>query len=251
MRLGALLLCALLCCSLAPRTANATNCNFRMQGLVGLDEATVLRTLRCLVTELDKLQRENAALKKRLAEVEGVIKELPAPYSNVEGKVTEEPGRAIGKASFTISARSSGGASALPIEQRVLEEVCGKSGGCSVSVAFRQISLFDAEPKDILLTGPCQFTYAADTGAWSIGSVCSEAPASGEDGDQSVTGDDDVDPVLLQAAGGCLLSESEPRRAVGQEAGFARDHSKGLFLVAMPSRQVGGIRRFQCELVLN
>ena len=155
-------------------------------------------------------------------------------------------------ATFTVlSARTTGGANALPIDQSVLEEMCSRTGGCAVSIAFRQLGLFDGGAKGSVLTGPCQFTYAADSGAWSIGAGCGGGPLSGVDGDQSATAAAATDPVIVSSSGACLLSESEPGRGVGQNGGFARDHRKGLFLIAMPSGQPDGIRRFQCELVLG
>ncbi len=234
-----------------PQASTASNCNFQIRGAAALDDFDVLRTLRCLVRELDKLQRENAALKRRLDEIESKMTELPAAYSNVDGEVTREEGRAIGRASFVLSARSTGGANAMAIDQAVLEEVCGRRGGCAVTLGFRQLSLFDPEPKGSVLTGPCQFTYAAGSGVWSVGAGCGDAPSSGRDGDQKASSELADDPVIVEASGACLLSESEPARSVGQDGSFTRDQRIGLFLVAMPSRQEDGIRRFQCELVLN
>ncbi len=240
------------CAAMLPTDASArVACDFEVEGAVYLPDAAVVRTLRCLVVELARLKRENAALKRRLAEVEGLLTELPAAYSNVDGVVTEELGRAIGTATFVLSARSTGGANALPIEQRVLDEVCGVSGGCAVSVVFRQIGLFNDEPKDSVLTGPCQFTYAPDDGDWTLGSGCGSGPISGTDGDRLSGEAAAADPVIVSSGGACIFSESAPSRSVGTENGFQRDTAPGLFLVAMPSRQPDGIRRFQCELVLN
>lgn len=236
--------------ALAPGPVTAQNCQFRVETSV-MPEAQRVRILRCLVNELARVRRENAELKRRMSEIEALLVELPAEYANVDGVVSHAEGRAIGRASFLLSARSTGGASALPLDQRVLAEVCGKSGGCAVSVVFRQISLFNAEEKDRVLTGPCQFTYAPATGEWTLGAGCGVAPRSGKDGDQTVSGEDTVEPVLVRSGGACLFAESEPSRSVGREDGFQRDHSPGLFLVAMPARQPEGIRRFECELVLN
>ncbi len=236
--------------ALAPGSVMAQNCQFQVETSV-MPEAQRVRILRCLVNELARVRRENAELKRRMSVIEALLVELPAEYANVDGVITEEEGRAIGRASFLLSARSTGGASALPVDQRVIAEVCGKSGGCAVSVTFRQIGLFNAEEKDRVLTGPCQFSYAPGTGEWTLGAGCGAASRSGRDGDQSVGGENEVDPVLVTSGGACLFSESEPLRSIGVEDGFQRDQSPGLFLVAMPSRQPDGIRRFQCELVLN
>ncbi|MEM7719418.1 MAG: hypothetical protein AAF222_09445 [Pseudomonadota bacterium] len=243
-------------------SASASDCSFAVKGASAIPDAAVLRTLRCLVVELDRLQRENAALKerlrrenaaleKRLRAAEALLTELPAAYSNIDGVITQDEGRAIDTATFVLSARSTGGASALPIDQRVLEEVCGTRVGCSISIAFRHISLFNDTPKDSTLTGPCQFTYAPDDGAWSIGGGCETGALSGIDGDRFADEDPTVEPVILGAQGACLFSESAPSRSVGESVAFQSDFSPGLFLVSLPLRQAAGIRRYQCELVLN
>ena len=225
-------------------------CDFKVEGVAALPDAVVLRTLRCLVVELNRVRRENAELRQRLGDVDGLLTELPAAFVNDNGQVTEEVGRAIGTATFRLSARSTGGPNTLPVDQRVLEEVCGASGGCAVSVAFRQIGLFNDEPKDSILTGPCQFSYAIESKEWTLGEGCGTGPLSGKDGDR-LTGSVSADPVIAASGEACIFSESEPSRSVGTEDGFQRDTAPGLFLVAMPARQPNGIRRFECELVLN
>lgn len=237
--------------AVAPGAATAQACNFEVDSFTALPDRVVLGVLRCLVRELDNVRRENAALRRDIEELKALMTQLPANYSNVDGVVTEEVGRAIGRASFVLTARTTGGASVMPLEQRVLDEVCGKSGGCSVTLAFRKISLFDAETKDSVLTGPCTFTYAPGDGKWSLGAGCNDGPRSGKDGDQSAGDDGTTDAVLVRSGGACLFAESDPVRAVGTDTGFHRDHSIGLYLVAMPSLQPDGIRRFECELVLN
>ena len=241
--------CCLTCFS--PQALSAATCDFRTRGLAVLDDFDIARTLRCLVIELDKLKRENAALRRRLDQMDDILVEVPADYSNVDGIVSREEGRAIGRASFVLSARSTGGPNALPVDQTVLEEVCGRNGGCSVLLGFRRTSLFDTEPRYAHLTGPCQFSYSAGRGAWSLGAGCGDAPKSGTDGDETASSAGRSDPVIVEAAGACLFSESAPAQSVGQGDSFTRDHRIGLFLVAMPARQTDGIRRFQCELVLN
>lgn len=235
----------------APSLASASNCDFRVKSITGLEDATTLGVLRCLVTQLDRLQRENAALKRRVAEIEGLLGQLPAAYSNIDGVITQEQGRKIGKASFVLSARSTGGANALPVDQAVLEEVCGAKGGCAVSVAFRQIGLFNDTPKDSVLTGPCQFAYDPKDRDWTLSEGCGTPQRSGVDGDRFADRGEIKDPVIASSGGACLFSESEPDRAIGGASDFQQDESPGLFLVAMPARQTNGIRRFQCELVLN
>ena len=216
----------------------------------GISDLEMLQVLRCLNNEVVKLRRDQTRLEQRLQEYDRLLSQMPAEYSNADGQVTEEPGRAIGRASFVLTARATGSASALQIEQRVLEEVCGKSGGCALSLTFRQFSMFDGAAKGTVLIGPCQFSYDAATGAWGVGDACSGGGAtSGVDGDQRGVGGDAGD-VIAQSGGACVLSESDLARASGVDA-IARDGSRGLFLLSIPSRQADGIRRFNCELVLD
>ncbi len=234
-----------------PRPVFADNCNFRVEGIRALPDAVVLRTLRCLVIELDRVQRENAALKRRLGEIESLLNELPAAFSNVDGVITEVPGRAIGTATFVLNARATGGANALPVTQRVLDEVCGTKGGCALSLVFRQIGLFNDAPKASVLTGPCQFTYMPKDRSWTLSEGCGTPGRSGVDGDRFASDAAERDSVILSSGGACLFSESEPGRGIGEADQFQPDQGPGFFLVAMPVRQPDGIRRFQCELVLN
>ncbi|MEO0918108.1 MAG: hypothetical protein AAFY31_14150 [Pseudomonadota bacterium] len=236
----------------APGHSHAATCKFDIHSTVGLPDTVVLRTLRCLVSELDRVKRENAKLKRRLQDIEGQVQAVPAPFSNIDGTVTEDPERAVGTATFIVSARSTGGASSLPIDQRALADLCGVKGGCSLSITFRQLSLFDETAKDTVLTGPCQFTYTPDDGAWSLGSTCGEAgPRNGIDGDRFATDDMAAETVILSSGEACLLSESAPSRSVGEGGAFQSDFSRGLFLVSMPARRSDGLRRFTCELVLK
>lgn len=243
-------ICALALGLSAHQASARVACAFEIDIPGQLPESRIVYTLECLVIELHTLRQENAALKQRLEEAEALLTELPGEFSNIDGVVTEDPERAIGTARFLLNARASGGPNALPIDERALFEVCGASGGCAVSVAFRQIGLFNDEPKDSVLSGPCQFTYAPDTREWNLGAGCGAGPISGTDGDR-LSGNAEADPVIAASSGACIFSESEPSRTVGTEDGFRRDTAPGLFLVAMPSRQPAGIRRFECELVLN
>ncbi len=118
-------------------------CAFEIDIPGQLPEARIVYTLECLVVELHRVRQENARLKQRLEAAEALLTELPGEFSNIDGVITEDPDRAIGTAKFGLSARSTGGASALPIDERALFEICGASGGCAVSIAFRQIGLFN------------------------------------------------------------------------------------------------------------
>ena len=245
------LLGAVLLIGTGATAAQADDCDFRVQGVLPLPDAVVLRTMRCLVAELARVKRENAELRRRLSAVENLLTELPAPYSSVDGVVTETPGRAIGTASFLLSARTTGGANALQLDQRVLDEVCGTKGGCAVMLAFRQTGLTNDGPKVGLLTGPCQFTFEPGNRAWTLGEGCGMPSRSGVDGDRFATGSEALEPVIVTSGGACLFSESEPARGIGNADGFQPDEGPGFFLVAMPARQPDGIRRFECELVFK
>ena len=191
-------------------------------------------------------------LKKTVAEFESIVKRMPADYSNLDGEVTEEIDRVIGRATFLLTSNGGNSASAMTIDQRALEQVCGKAGGCDITMLFRQLSLFDSEPKDSSLSGPCGFTYQPDSGEWSLGIGCEgDGAKSGVDGDQSVGLQGEGGDLIVESGGACILAESDLGRAMGQSESLARDHGQGLFLIAMPSRQPEGIRRFQCELVLG
>jgi hypothetical protein len=232
----------------APRAAGA-QCAIGLN-LGGIRDTEVIETLRCMNSEIARLKRDQARLEQRLKELERLETRFPEDYANVDGKVTEEPGRAIGRASFVLTARSTGSASVLPVEQRVLEEVCGKSGGCSLSVIFRQFSLFDGEAKETVLTGPCQFIYARSSGAWAIGEGCAVDGTSGTDGDQLAVTGESSGSVITASGGACLFAESEMARARSEDT-IARDGSRGLFLLSVPSRQPDGIRRYTCELAMK
>ena len=132
-----------------------------------------------------------------------------------------------------------------------MEELCDKSGGCQLSLAFREFSLFGNEPKNPKISGPCLFQYTAESGEWVRGEGCGEDGAThGIDGDQRAVLDAQASEIA-EASGACLLAESAAIRDIGAEVGFERDHAKGLFLVSVPSRQPDGVRRYECELVLD
>lgn len=215
-----------------------------------VDDVELLRTLRCLNTEIERLKRNQAVLDRKLKSFERLMAELPTDYANRDGVVTEEPGRPIGRASFLLTARATGSASVLPIEQRVLEEVCGKAGGCTLSITFRQFSIFDGAATETILTGPCQFSYTPQTGAWGLGEACESGGAtSGVDGDQRAVGSGEGD-VIAVSGGACVLAESDLARATEGDT-LARDGSRGIFLLSIPSLQPDGVRRFECELALD
>ncbi|MEM9426547.1 MAG: hypothetical protein AAGA06_07575 [Pseudomonadota bacterium] len=231
--------------------AAASDCTLRNRHLL-IDEGALFRFLRCLTGEVNALRRENQALKRRVAALEEIAGEVPATFSNFDGQITRVEGRVIARASFVLSARSTGGPSALPLDQDVVETLCARDGGCSVTVGFRQMSLFGNDPKNADISGPCQFTYDAGSGDWSVGEGCEGGKASGRDGGTRTSAQAGPGDVIASSLSACVLAESAPARSVGSGGGgFENDHARGLFLVSRPSQQPDGITRFQCELLLN
>jgi hypothetical protein len=231
-----------------PTDAQIRNCQLEINSQYYSDGEAMQEFLRCLNNRITDLHKTNNQLQRRIAKLEAVAGNLPTAWSNEDGVITEEPGRPIGNASFLLSARSTGGANSLAIEQRVLEEVCGTSGGCTLTIAMNQLSLFDKKPKESAVSGPCQLTYKPDSGDWAVSGGCGGAPQSGIDGDGGL-GSDGGNSVEIAAAGGaCILADSGLSKTVGGDEELTSDRSKGLFLIAMPSRQSGAERRFQCEL---
>ena len=208
--------------------------------------------MRCLISSVNALIRENKRLKARITTLEGLVGELPAPWSNVDGVITQDSDRPIGSATLLLSSRSTGGASALAIDQDVMEGLCDKSGGCTLVVSYKQVSVFNKTPTDSVISGPCQFTYEKTSGDWVVGAGCgSDQAISGSDGDGGLGGDQSNSVEIASAGGACIMADSGLEKAVGDDAGLASDRGKGLFLIAMPSRQSGVNRRFQCEIAFE
>ena len=226
------------------------NCNAEMRA-IEVDQAGIRKNIACLNDSINALIRENTRLKKRVKALENLVGALPAPWSNVDGVITADPDRPIGSATFLLSSRSTGGASALAIDQEVMEGLCNTGGGCTLVVSFKQLSLFNKTPKESVLSGPCQFTYAPKSGDWTVGAGCGAQAATGNDGDGGLGGEAANSVEIAVAGGACILADSGLAKAVGAEEGLAPDRSKGLFLIAMPSRQSGPSRRFQCEVALE
>ncbi len=232
--------------ALFPATGARADCKLEVTPPGDFSARQMLNFSRCINRELNRLRRENAKLEERIAELELIAAQMPAAYSNIDGVVEEEPGRAIGRASFVVSARVSGGSSSLPIDQRVLTEVCGESGGCQLSLVFRQFRLFEDAVKEAVISGPCQFIYSPDTGHWVTGEGCNPVGAArGVDGDQRTGAQDATGAIVAEAGGACLFAESAAARSISAAGDVGRDHSMGMFLLSVPQRQPAGIRRFQ------
>ncbi len=236
----------LFCCSFSAQAA----CSLELGPSGYIYERGLQDFVRCMNREMTALRRENARLRQRMDTLEAIAAEIPADYRNVDGKIEAVPGRAIGRASFTLNARLTGGAAALALDQHVLEALCGKSGGCLMTLGFRETGILGNTPGGAEVAGPCAFQYEVGTGAWVIGQGCGDIGKSGIDGDQRAALDAEGD-VVASVAGACVLAESGTKRAIGDESGFERDHARGLFLISLPSKQVDGIRRYQCTLLLD
>lgn len=207
----------------------------------------------CLLAEIRDLQREQQRFRRTIAEFERALGEMPVDYRNEDGNVTVEPDRRIGKAILVLSARLTGGASSLEVDQAVLEELCSSRGGCEISIFFQAFGVRDTDLTEMVASGPCIFSYTSTTGAWARGEGCDpEGSLNGIDGDNAVAGAGQNSSVIATAGGACLLAESDARRQfVSPSNELQRDHSKGLFLLAIPSRQEQGTRRFRCNLEIR
>lgn len=232
-----------------PPVAALAQCDFEV-GFHGIDDRAILQTFRCLNTEILRLKRDRARLERRLAEFERLTEEIPAEFINLDGEITEDPGRPIRRARFRLTPPSTGRAGALPIDQRVLEELCGASGGCLLSLTFREFGLRSDRAQSSVPTGPCQFSYSGGSGAWAIAEGCgADDVRSGIDGERgALSGQQGA--IIAEVGGACVLAESEMSRSSGNDT-LATDTSRGLFLLSIPSRRPGSVPRFDCALVLN
>jgi len=216
-------------------------------------EIALKNVVRCVLAEIRDLKAEQARTRRVIAEYERVLGELPVDYLNEDGKVTVEPNKPVGSANFLLTSRTTGGANSIEIDQAVLEELCSRRSGCEIMILFKQISLLSSEPLNSISSGPCFFNYASATGEWVLGEGCgTRGSLTGIDGDEAAASSGLPNDAIADAANACLLSESDLGRfgASGERA-FVRDHTKGMFLIAMPSRQEQGIRRFQCDLLIQ
>ena len=238
-------------------SAQARECRFEIKSrnTSGIHSGIVLPPTfyRCLLAEIRDLKAEQARIRRIIAEFERVLGKLPVDYLNEDGKVTVEPNRPIGSANFSLASRTTGGANSLEIDQAVLEELCSRRSGCELVILFKQIGLRSPEPVNWISSGPCIFNYTVKTGEWVLSEGCgARGSLAGVDGDEAAASSGTPNDAIADAANACLLSESDVGGfdATGERA-LVRDHTKGMFLIAMPSRQEQGIRRFQCDLLIR
>lgn len=233
--------------------AEARDCTFDLNRLQ-IDASEIYKSLRCLVTSVNRLERENARLKNRVAALENVARQIPVPWANIDGVITQTPDRPIASASFLLTSRSTGGANALAIDQQVLEELCDKIGGCTLTIALKAFGLFERKPENRVISGPCRFTYTADSidkNTWAVGDGCGTGAFAGIDGDGGLGDGEDNSAEIAVAGGACILADSGLENAAGNSGRLASDRNEGLFLLAIPEMQPTRTRRFQCEVSLQ
>ena len=241
-----------LVCFVAASEASARDCSVEKAGFG--DRSLILsmvKAVNCLNSEIASLKRRQAKLEKVVAGYERLFGELPAPYLNDNGEITSEPGRKIGRATYILDARRTGGASFVPIKQTVLEELCADRG-CQLSLAIRVIGSFSKEPLESTIVGPCNFNYDSRTGAWLRGEGCSGGVLHGRDGNGTAGVGNGGAETIVEVGEGCLVTDAGVRRSVGTDPNILeRDHALGLFLVAAPDLRTNGGRRFQCDLEIE
>ncbi|MEO9826569.1 MAG: hypothetical protein ABJF50_19375 [Paracoccaceae bacterium] len=233
--------------------ASARDCSFDLNRLQ-IDASEIYKSLRCLVTAVNRLERENARLKTRVAALEDVARQIPVPWANIDGVISQTPDRPIEAASFLLTSRSTGGANALEIDQDVLEELCDKIGGCTMTIALKAFNLFERKPENRVISGPCRLSYTADSiekSTWAVGAGCGVGPLAGVDGDGGLDEGEGNSAEIALAGGACILADSGLENAAGNSARLASDRNEGLFLLAIPALQSERTRRFQCELSLE
>ena len=242
----------LICLFLLPMTAEARQCVLPHPHPGLVRDVPPRSFFLCLLAEIRDLKRKQAELERIVPEYKRLIAELPVPYVNDNGKVSVEEGRKIGSATFILTARQTGGASSLPVDQDVMEALCAGRHRCEISLILREIGLFSAEPTSSTISGPRLFDYDARTGDWIRGDGCVGGTLRGVDGESyagATTGGADI---ITEAGEGCLLADADKHRTIGAAHDlFERDHGKGLFLVAMPERRTDGRARFRCDLVIE
>ncbi|MEO8529627.1 MAG: hypothetical protein ABI459_00240 [Deltaproteobacteria bacterium] len=187
-----------------------------------------------------------------MSKLERAVGNLPGEYRNEDGKISVPDNHTIGTASFVLNARQGLSASSLAIDQKVLETICGVSGGCSMSIQFEAAGLRVGETTQALAAGPCALIYNKTTGAWSRGSACGDgADASGVDGD-GTPASGGGGAILAAIGGGCLLADANIARTVGAAGDIlGPDNARGLYLIAAPTLLKSLSGRFKCQLRLE
>jgi hypothetical protein len=206
------------------------------------------RAFRCVINQIEDLKKQQRGLAELEETVAELLRRVPSEYINDNGRITTETDRVIGKASIILDSRRSGDSSSLPIEQSLIEELCSDRS-CQISLSLQVFGVLTEEPLERIVERPCEFSYWPDTGAWFRSEWCHGEKLSGLDGDGSATSADAGVDIILETGQACLLSDADIKTMVGQAATtFARDYSKGLFLIAAPDRRPDPARPFKCVL---
>ena len=208
---------------------------------------------KCILAEIRDLKEKQAELDKIIPEYNRLIAEVPTPYTNDNGEITYETGRAIGSASFLLDSRQLGGPSSLELDQDVLFSLCATPRGCSIALTFRRHSFRGDEVLESVKVGPCDFEINPETRRWVRGPGCdTDTTISGTDGDGSLRSPGSGVGVIVEAGPGCVLADADVQRSVQvTDLIFATDHAAGVYLIADPSRRTEGSARFECDLELN
>lgn len=206
----------------------------------------IYRKVDNLEAEIERLKREQEEMQELLRQLGGSIKDLPTEYRNENGNVSKEPGRDIGSASFLLNPRQTRGSNMLAIEQDVLETLCADALGCEMSLIKRSEGVFANSPDEVVVSGPCSFTYNEETEEWSRKDTCGpEGTANGQDDDQKAD-------MIIIAGESCAFADSEPTKSANPGTDILMpDRNQGFFLIAAPSLQTNSTRKFSCELKIE
>jgi hypothetical protein len=246
---------SLLCLFSMP--AFARNCSnlldYDVGTFMGGDELPSRAFYLCLLAEIADLKAKQAEMELIGREYKRLMSELPAHYTNQNGRIDFEKGRKIGSASFVLKSRQLGGANSLKLDQTVIQSVCPAPVGCLATISYREFGMHGDETLNSRMTGPCVFQFEAFTRTWTVGSGCgSDHSISGKDGDGSAVQVGSGAAIVMEAGPGCLFADSDIKpSASNSELQFATDHAQGFFLIADPSRRAMSSARFECDLAIK
>lgn len=237
-------------------SADARDCSqaLDVRDMTGISKEIPSRAFfLCLLAEIEDLKRKQAQLAKIIPNYERLVAELPTHYSNADGVITQEEGRLVGSAGFSLTARQLGGPISLELAQHVLDAVCAAPKGCLASLTFRRKSIRGDDPVETQKVGPCEFETNPATGRWIIGPGCgTDASRAGTDGDGVVTTPGSGAVRIIEVGPGCLFSDADIRPTLSTKGdALGADHAIGFFLVADPSQRQDGVSRFECSLELG
>ncbi len=238
--------------------AARADCPPPSRGGIVIDDGRVLlrgrdgAVVRCLADEVAALRRENRALRQRVDMLEAALAQAPVPYLAEDARVSAEAGRPVGRASFVLTARQTSQPAALTLDAGVVAALCGRPGGCRVTLVEAGEGLRRSDPAPRRTTGPCALTYATESGAWARAAPCGAdaGAAAGVDGDGAGPGSAaGAGAAIIASAGRCHLADAPAERGPGGATPLAADRTRGLHLVALAGGAAAG--RFRCELALD